>query len=72
MNAELVRRHLLAIRDALVLAHILRRTLVLPELPCVCDRSEAPSIIPECRYEASDLVLPFACAHGPNDRLVGP
>ena len=58
---ELVRRHLLAIRDALVLAHILRRTLVLPELPCVCDRSEAPSILQHCVYEAADLQMPFVC-----------
>ena len=60
-HLELVRRHLLALRDALALASILNRTLVLPALPCLCDRSEGPSIIPGCTFEASDLKLPFFC-----------
>ena len=58
---ELVRRHLLAMRDALALAHALQRTLILPRLQCVCDRSEAPSILEGCVYEGSDLAPPFTC-----------
>ena len=34
---------------------------MLPALPCLCDRSEGPSIIPGCTFEASDLKLPFFC-----------
>ena len=30
---------------------------MLPALPCLCDRSEGPSIIPGCTFEASDLKL---------------
>ena len=60
-HLELVRRHILAMRDALALAHSLGRTLVLPRLPCVCDRSEAPSILARCVYEGSDLEAPFIC-----------
>jgi len=60
-HLELVRRHLLALRDALALARILNRTLILPALPCLCDRSEGPSIIPGCTFEASDLTLPYFC-----------
>ena len=60
-HLELVRRHLLALRDALALASVLGRTLVVPRLPCLCDRSEAVTIIPSCVFEASDLELPFHC-----------
>ena len=34
---------------------------MLPALPCLCDRSEGPSIIPGCTFEASDLKLPYFC-----------
>ena len=35
-----MRRQLHALRDALALAVVLNRTLVLPQFDCVCDRSE--------------------------------
>ena len=60
-HLELVRRHIIALRDAMAIAFITKRILVLPRLPCLCDRSEGPSIIPGCTFEASDLKLPFFC-----------
>jgi hypothetical protein len=60
-HLELVRRHLLALRDALALAYALGRILVLPRLPCLCDRSEGPLVLRECKYEASELPTPFVC-----------
>ena len=60
-HLELVRRHVLATRDAMALAAALKRTLVLPRYPCLCDRSEGPNIIETCTYEGSDLTLPFVC-----------
>ena len=39
-NLELMRRQLHALRDALALALVLNRTLVLPHFDCMCDRSE--------------------------------
>jgi hypothetical protein len=35
-----MRRQLHALRDALALALVLNRTLVLPHFDCMCDRSE--------------------------------
>lgn len=60
-HLEMVRRHILALRDAMALAFITKRILVLPRLPCLCDRSEGPTVLRECRYEASDLPVPFPC-----------
>ena len=60
-HLELVRRHILALRDALALAYATDRILVLPRLPCLCDRSEGPLVLRECRYEASELPTPFVC-----------
>merc|ERR1712167_217653 len=57
----MIRRHILALRDAMALALLTRRTLVLPRLPCLCDRSEGPTVLRECKYEASDLPVPFPC-----------
>lgn len=60
-HLELVRRHILALRDAMAIAFVTKRILVLPRLPCLCDRSEGPLVLRECRYEASELPVPFIC-----------
>ena len=61
-HLELMRRHRLALRDALALARSLGRTLVLPPFECLCDRSDAPSLVlPACVMKASELQLPFLC-----------
>ena len=61
-HLELVRRHRLALRDALALALALNRTLVLPRLLCLCDRAEGPSLVlPQCSMGGSDERLPFLC-----------
>ena len=38
-NVELMRRQVHALRDALAIARVLNRTLVLPHFDCLCDRS---------------------------------
>ena len=43
-----------ALRDALALAFLLNRTLVLPHFDCLCDRSELVDYIPWCVYPVSD------------------
>jgi hypothetical protein len=48
-HLELVRRHLLALRDAMAIAVVLNRTLILPRFPCLCDRSEGPLALRDCR-----------------------
>ena len=60
-HLELVRRHILALRDAMAFAFATNRILVLPRLPCLCDRSEGPLVLRECIYEASELPMPFIC-----------
>jgi len=60
-HLELMRRHFIALRDAMAIAVALKRVLILPRLPCLCDRSEGPSVLRECRYEASELPSPFVC-----------
>jgi hypothetical protein len=41
---------LYALRDALAVARVLNRTLILPQFECLCDRSELTDVIPSCMY----------------------
>ena len=59
-HLELVRRHVLATRDAMALAAALKRILVLPRYPCLCDRSEGPNIIETCTMGRVSDVAPHA------------
>ena len=52
--------HLLSLRNALAVAQILGRTLVVPQLQCHCDRYWFP-ILPMCRSPGSELKRPFSC-----------
>ena len=60
-HLELIRRHIVALRDAMAIAFVTGRVLVLPRIPCLCDRSEGPNVIRSCAYEASELPFPFIC-----------
>jgi len=55
-----VAHHLLCLRNALAVAQILGRTLVIPRMPCHCDRYWFP-ILPMCRSPGSELKRPFSC-----------
>lgn len=57
---RLVAHHLLCLRNALAVAQILGRTLVIPRMPCHCDRYWFP-ILPMCRSPGSELKRPFSC-----------
>ena len=52
--------HLLCLRNAMAVAQILGRTLVIPRMPCHCDRYWFP-ILPMCRSPGSELKRPFSC-----------
>ena len=58
-NTELMRRQLHALRDALAIAYVLNRTLVLPHFDCLCDRSELVDYIPYCVFPGAPPRLPF-------------
>ena len=57
---RLVAYHLLCFRNVLAVAHITGRTLVIPRLPCHCDRYWFP-ILPTCRSPGAELRRPFLC-----------
>ena len=57
---RLVAHHLLSLRNAFAVAQVLGRTLVVPRLPCHCDRYWFP-ILPMCRSPGSELKRPFSC-----------
>lgn len=60
--AELVDRHLLALRNALALARVLNRELILPRLHCMCERSQSPrDILPACVKNGATTDIPFLC-----------
>ena len=63
-NLELMRRQLHALRDALALAYVLNRTLVLPHFDCLCDRSELVDYVPSCVYPGAPpgLAFPRKCS----------
>lgn len=56
-HLELARRHILALRDAIAIASMLKRILILPQLPCLCDRSESPLVLPSCVSEVQPPAL---------------
>jgi hypothetical protein len=59
-HLELARRHILALRDAVAIASLLKRVLILPQLPCLCDRSESPLVLPSCISEVKAHSRPTA------------
>ena len=63
-NHELMSRQTHALRDALGVARVLNRTLILPHYECLCDRSEDVAIVPSCVYHGAPprLRLPFPCS----------
>lgn len=58
-NVELMRRQLHALRDALAVAFVLNRTLILPHFDCLCDRSELVDYIPSCVFPGAPPRLNF-------------
>ena len=67
-HMRVVQYHIHGLRNAIAIAQILRRTLVLPEFHCYCDRDEHPDIVKndpptfrKCTTPGSDLVLPYEC-----------
>ena len=63
-NLELMRRQLHALRDALGVARVLNRTLVVPHFDCMCDRSELVDYVPSCVYPGAppSLAFPRKCS----------
>ena len=63
-NVELMRRQVHALRDALAIARVLNRTLVLPHFDCLCDRSEDVYVIPTCMHHGAppSMQFPFKCS----------
>ena len=63
-NHELMSRQTHALRDALAMARVLNRTLILPHFDCLCDRSEDVAIVPSCVYHGAPprLRMPFKCS----------
>ena len=63
-NHELMSRQVHALRDALGIARVLNRTLILPHYDCLCDRSEDVAIVPSCVYHGAppSLQMPFKCS----------
>ena len=58
-NVELMRRQVHALRDALAVAFVLNRTLVLPHFDCLCDRSELVDYVPSCVFIGAPPRLSF-------------
>ena len=63
-QVALMGRQVHALRDALAVAIVLNRTLILPHFDCMCDRSELNEVIPSCIYPGApnDMKLPFKCS----------
>lgn len=63
-NVALMARQVHALRDAMGIARVLNRTLILPQFDCLCDRSEYPDIMPSCLYQGAPrrMQIPFKCS----------
>ena len=61
-HMELVDRHVYAMKQALAVARVLGRELVMPRLLCLCERAQSPfDVIPECVKKGTTTALPFVC-----------
>ena len=61
-HLDLVDRHVYAMKQALALARVLNRQLIMPRLLCLCERAQQPwDIIPTCIKLGSTTELPFVC-----------
>jgi hypothetical protein len=72
VSSGLIARHMrvaawyrLSVRNALALARVLDRTLIVPPFLCYCDRWWG-NVLPTCLIPGSDQTLPFQC---PMDHL---
>mmetsp|Transcript_7493 Transcript_7493/g.12720 ORF Transcript_7493/g.12720 Transcript_7493/m.12720 type:complete len:806 (+) Transcript_7493:15-2432(+) len=63
-NVNLMGRQVHALRDAMAIARVLNRTLILPHFDCLCDRSELTEVIPSCIYPGAPqtMPMPFKCS----------
>jgi len=63
-NVELMAVQLHALRDAMAVARVLNRTLIVPLFECLCDRSELTDVIPSCLYPGAprSMAFPFKCS----------
>ena len=63
-NQRLMSRQTHALRDALAIARVLNRTLILPHYDCLCDRSEDVAVVPSCVYHGAPprMPVPFKCS----------
>ncbi len=63
-QVSLASRQVHALRDALGIARVLNRTLILPHFECMCDRSEDAEIMPSCIYPGAPpaMRVPFRCS----------
>jgi len=63
-NVDLMSTQVHALRDAMAIARVLNRTLIIPHFDCLCDRSEYPDVMPSCVYYGAPprLKIPFRCS----------
>ena len=67
-HMRVVQHHIHGLRNALAIAEVLGRALIVPELDCFCDRDEHPDVMKtdppvfrQCTVVGSDVTLPFKC-----------
>ena len=61
-HLALIDRHIAALRNAIAIARVLRRQLVLPRMLCLCERSEGPAaLLPQCVLDGASTPIPHVC-----------
>ena len=61
-HLSLIDRHIAALRNAIAIARVLRRQLVLPKMMCLCERSEGPAaLLPQCVLDGASTPIPHVC-----------
>tara|TARA_B100000795_G_scaffold212702_1_gene166369 strand:+ start:548 stop:2539 length:1992 start_codon:yes stop_codon:yes gene_type:complete len=61
-HMELVDRHIFAMKQALAVARVLGRELIMPRLLCLCERGQSPfDVLPNCVKLGTTTELPFVC-----------
>ena len=61
-HMELVDRHIYAMKQAIAVARVLGRQLIMPRLLCLCERAQQPwDVVPSCIKLGTTTELPFVC-----------
>lgn len=61
-HLDMIDRNIAALRNAMGIAKALGRELIMPRMPCLCERAEGPTaLLPSCVLDGASTPVPHVC-----------